>query len=146
MAGTAAFAKKLSPVVIVYSIAMGAALFVAAPLIIPILLGDGFEDSVDVVRWMVAMPLLNLCGLLAGEVLTGANYQNLRNRMIVIAAVVNISLNAILIPLYSWGGAIAATYCSEATLLFCFLWWIRRNLDKPSRGAVEPDAETSVSV
>ena len=122
---------------IIYSIAIGLALFVAAPLLVPIL-GDGYEESVSVVRWMVAMPLVNLGGLLAGEVLTGANYQNLRNKMIIIAAAVNISFNAVLIPLYSWGGAIAAPYASEATLLFSFLWWIRRNIDKPARPTIEP--------
>ena len=137
VAGTAKLARKLSPIVIAYSIAMGIGLYIAAPLVNSIL-GDGYAEAVDVVRWMVFMPLLNLGGLLAGEVLTGANYQGLRNRMIILAAAVNISLNVILIPLYSWGGAVAATYCSEATLLLSFLWWIRKHRNDPAR-VVEPD-------
>lgn len=144
VAGTRAMARKLSPIVVTYAILMGTALFFAAPLINPIL-GEGYSDSVSVVRWMVAMPLVNLCGLLAGEVLTGANYQGLRNKMIILAAVVNISLNAILIPLYSWGGAIAATYCSEATLLFSFLWWINRHRNDPARTSISAVREPATA-
>jgi O-antigen/teichoic acid export membrane protein len=145
VAGTAALARKLSPIVFAYSIAVGVGLYLAAPHLIPPILGPGYEESVTVVRWMIAMPLVNLCGLLAGEVLTGASYQGLRNRMILGAAAVNITFNAVLIPLYSWNGAVIATYCSEATLLASFLWWIKKHYHDPPR--VDPELATeSVSV
>ena len=145
VAGTAALARKLSPIVFAYSIAVGVGLYFAAPILIPPILGDGYEESITVVRWMIAMPFVNLCGLLAGEVLTGASYQGLRNRMILGAAAVNIAFNAVLIPLYSWNGAVIATYCSEATLLGSFLWWIKKHYYDPPR--VDPElASESVPV
>ncbi|MBT8240825.1 MAG: oligosaccharide flippase family protein [Acidimicrobiia bacterium] len=125
--GTWAYAKRLMIPVSAYAAAAGAALFAVAPLVDDIL-GEGYADTIGVIRWMSVIPLIHLPALMAAEALTGAGFQNTRNRFIIAAGALNIALNLALIGPYGINGVIVATYASEFFLLGGLTIWIRNHL------------------
>ncbi len=127
--GTWGYARRLLPAVAAYAAVAGAALFALAPLVDDIL-GDGYSDSIGVIRWMAVIPLIHLPALLAGEALTGAGYQHTRNRFIIAAGAINVVLNLALISRYGIDGVIVATYASEVFLLGGLIIWIRGHLEE----------------
>ncbi len=130
--GTWKYARTLMLPVAAYAAAAGAALFAVAPLVDDVL-GDGYADSINVIRWMAVIPFIHLPGLLAGEALTGAGFQNTRNQFIIVAGALNVALNLALIGPYGIDGVIVATYSSEIFLLGGLIIWIRNHLTHQGR-------------
>ncbi len=125
--GTWGYAKRLRVPVSAYAAGAGAFLFAVAPLVDDIL-GEGYADTIGVIRWMAVIPLIHLPALLAGEALTGAGFQNTRNQFIIGAGALNVALNLILIGPYGIDGVIVATYASEFFLLGGLIIWIRNHV------------------
>jgi O-antigen/teichoic acid export membrane protein len=115
MRGTAAYAKRLLPVSLGYGILVGLFLLLAAP-VVPLILGDSYQDSVEALRWLAVIPALSALYYLAADALTGADAQGIRTVFQVLAAILNVGLNLILIPAYSWRGAAWATIASVGFL------------------------------
>ena len=109
------FSKKLLPLGIAYSLAIGMCVLIFAP-IVPYILGEEYASSVEVLRWLAFLPLLRCLHCLAGNTLTGADLQGYRTIMQVSIALFNILLNLWLIPLYSWKGAVWSTLASDSLL------------------------------
>jgi O-antigen/teichoic acid export membrane protein len=122
------YARSLLPWALTYSFAVGAFLYLAAPLI-PVILGAGYQDSVIATRWLAMIPILRVMHYFAADALTGANYQGLRSGIQVIVAGFNVAINFWLIPLYSWLGA-AWSSCVTDGLLAVLMWivvsWLLR--------------------
>jgi O-antigen/teichoic acid export membrane protein len=137
LAGTVAFALRLLPVSVGYALFASSLLYACAPLV-PYLLGQEFQGAVVSIRWLAGLPVLRALYTLAADSLTGADYQGLRTGAQATVATVNISLNLLLIPTYSFLGAIWATLVSE-TLLCLVLWglllFLRSRRATPQSGA-----------
>ena len=103
-----------------YGLAAGLVLTVAAP-VLPLLLGDGFEGSVEVVQWLALTPLLKSLHYIAGDVLTGAGFQRLRTCLQIGVGAAAIGMAVWAIPLYSWRGAAGAAVVANV-LLVVALW------------------------
>lgn len=116
------FAQKLLPMGIAYSLAMGIAILLFAP-IVPYVLGEDYSTAVEALRWLALLPFLKCLYALAGNTLTGADLQGLRSAMQASAAVFNVLINLWLIPLYSWKGAAWSSLASD-TLLVIGFWSI----------------------
>ena len=112
--GSFGFAKKLLPIAVVYGIITSVSLFLLAPFIVPLMLGKEYLASVEVLQWLAPIHLISYIQLLAADVLTGAGFQGYRSAIQVASALLNLSLNLWLIPLFSWKGAASATLTSEA--------------------------------
>jgi O-antigen/teichoic acid export membrane protein len=136
--GTLELARKLAPAVLSLGIAAALGLWFAAPLA-PRILGPGYGDAVEALRWLSIVPLLQAVFYLAGDVLTGAGLQGLRSAAQVGAAALNISLNLWLIPAYSWRGAATATVITDTTLAVA-LWAIIANKARRRSGVPAPVA------
>lgn len=117
-----AFAKKLLPLLIIYAVVSVVAYIVFAPLI-PVLLGAEFSEAIAALRWLAPLPAIAAFQFLAADTLTGSGHQKARSIIQVGSAVLNISLNIWLIPIYSWQGAAWATLISDSLRLIC-LWII----------------------
>ncbi len=113
-------AKRLVKPVIVFGIAAGVGLVVFAP-IFPLILREDFAEMSTIIRWLAVLPLIRGISIFAANALTGSNRQGLRNASLVMAMVVNFSLNMWLIPEYSWRGAVIATLVAE-TLSAATMW------------------------
>lgn len=112
--------KKLLPATIGYSLLGIAFIFLFAPSL-PKLIGYQYSDSAFALMWFSPLILIRAMHSVAGDVLTGANYQRIRSAIQILTAFMNALLNFWLIPLYQWHGAIWATIASEAFLM-CSLW------------------------
>lgn len=126
--GTLSFAKRLLPVAGGYGLAVGAGLFIVAPLV-PLVLGADYGETVEAIRWLALLPFLKAMHDFAADSLTGAGFQGPRSFMQVLVAVANIGLNFWLIPLYSWRGAAWASLLSDGLLtvaLWVTAWWLDR--------------------
>jgi O-antigen/teichoic acid export membrane protein len=120
--GTLIFAKKLLPAACLYGLFSGIALIVFAPFV-PKVLGEEYAQASAVLVWLAPMHLIGGIQFLAADILTGAGFQRSRSFVQVGAAVLNVSLNFFLIPIYSWKGAVGATLVSEVFKLV-ILWLI----------------------
>jgi len=126
--GSLGLATRLLPVAIAVSAAASLGLLLVAPLV-PSVLGGEYRDSIEALRWLAVLPLLQSLDYLAGDTLSGAGYQGIRSAVQAGVIPLNVSLNLWLIPLYSWKGAAWATLISEGTLvlgLWMTVWIITR--------------------
>jgi O-antigen/teichoic acid export membrane protein len=112
---TRTFAQKLLGKTFWISLAISGALFVAAPLI-PVFAGKSFESSVGALRWLCILPVLRSFHLSAGDALSGAGFQRCRFLYELAAAAGNLSVNLIIIPLYSWKGAAIVSLATDGGL------------------------------
>lgn len=120
IAGSLSFAKKLLPTAFIYGVCSGIFLIVFSPFV-PRILGEDFVDSQAVLIWLAPIHLLVGLQFLAADTLTAAGHQKSRSFVQVSTAILNVGLNAYMIPLYSWKGAIWATLISEVFSLLS-LW------------------------
>jgi O-antigen/teichoic acid export membrane protein len=118
-------ARSSWPVIAAYALAVGVGLALAAPLL-PLVLGDDYDESVEVLRWLWALPLVMATHGLFGDALMGMGRQGLRSALQLGTAGLNVALNAWLIPAYSWQGATVATYVSEIVLAATLVVLLRR--------------------
>jgi len=110
-----AYAKKLMPRMIGYSVVAFAGLFLLAPLF-PLIIGKDFARTVEALRWLALLPLLKTIHYFLSDALTGAGYQGLRSGAQVFVAVLNVGLNFWLIPAYSWRGAAWSSLACDGLL------------------------------
>lgn len=113
------YAKKLLPYTFFIGLAVSGSLFVAAPLA-PLLLGNDYQATVHIIRWLALVPFLQSIYRIPADALSGSGKQNLRVKIQLIAVILNVALNFVMIPMYSWNGAIAATLISEMFLVGAF--------------------------
>ncbi|MBF5042763.1 oligosaccharide flippase family protein [Aggregicoccus sp. 17bor-14] len=131
LAGTLAFVKRLLPVALAVSVGIFCALLVGSPLI-PHILGPQFATTAITVRWLAIIPVFKTLHHLAGDALSGAGYQGRRSFVQVLVAGANVALNLVLIPRFSWKGALVTSIICDG-LLACALWavvWATRRQTK----------------
>ena len=104
----------------VYGLFICAALFFGAPLV-PAVLGDDYAEAISAIQAMAMVPLLRWFHYLAADSLTGADRQGARTAIQLGVAGFNVVLNLLLIPAYSWRGAVVATIACDA-ILVAGLW------------------------
>jgi len=98
-----------------FSIACAALLALAAPLL-PLLFGPTFRGSVAALRWLCLLPVLRSLHYAWGSAITASASQWNRTATQFGAAALNLCLNALLIPRWSWQGAAAASLLTDAAL------------------------------
>lgn len=135
----AALARSLLPVAGAYSLVAGAALYALGPFV-PVVLGRSYAGVGEAVRWLAILPLLRMTHYFAADALTGAGHQGLRTTAQTGVALMNVCLNLVLIPAYSWVGAAWASLASDGALAIS-LWLILHVLE---RRAVRPHGITVV--
>ena len=118
--GSMGFARRLMPVALGYAALAAVAIYLCAP-VLPWLLGREYATTETAARWLAVMPFLMTLHRFAADSLTGAGQQRLRAGWEFLVAIVNVVLNLILIPLYTWKGAACALIASELVLVFA-LW------------------------
>jgi len=139
------FARRLVARSAIWGIVASTGLFVCAPLLLPIL-GRQYADSVAALRWLAPIVLLRCVHYLAADTLTGCGYQGLRSSIQVLVAIVNVSLNMVILPRYSWRGAAWTSLISDGILLLA-LWssvLILARISKGGESTIRPGSQPSV--
>jgi O-antigen/teichoic acid export membrane protein len=133
------FALKLLSVTALYATVAIAAMVFGARLI-PFVLGPSFEGSASALRWLCVLPMIRCFHYAAGTTITGSSSQWYRTTSQIGAAVVNVVLNLLLIPLWSWRGAAVASILSDGGLAVAnwltVAWLITKEQDKKSSLAI----------
>ena len=112
---TLAYAHRILLVPFTYSILAGIGLYLCAG-ILPLLLGATYADAVPALQWLAWLPVVSLPRLLLQTLLIGGNRQNYAVNILAGGGIFNIALNMWLIPLWSWRGAVTATYAAEIAM------------------------------
>lgn len=122
---TTDFARRILNRAVVYSVVAGIALWLAAPYV-PMFLGAQFADTVIALRMLSPLLLLRSLHCFAADSLTGAGYQGTRTLLQVFVALLNVGLNLIVLPRYSWRGAVWTSLACDGAL--ALLLWIAVSL------------------
>ena len=120
--GSLAFAKRLLPILVFYAVVSVIGYLLIAPFI-PIILGEEYREAINALLWLSPIPAIAAFQYLGADTLTGSGHQKARSIVQVSAAILNILLNIVLIPRFSWQGAAWATLISDSLRLIC-LWII----------------------
>ncbi len=111
------------------AVLVGVGLAVLAP-VVPVLAGDEYRDSVDVIRLLALLPAIRMVQYLVGNTLSAADRQWWRTGATAVAVVVNLGLNLWLLPNGGWRTAVATTFVSEVLLagllIAIVVLWVRR--------------------
>jgi O-antigen/teichoic acid export membrane protein len=113
------YALSLIAKAAVYGSAASAGLWLLAP-ILPRILGSGYDAVVPAVRWLALIPFLRCLHSFLADALSGAGLQRARMGIQVLVALINIGLNLIILPRYSWRGAAWTSVGCDGLLVVMF--------------------------
>jgi O-antigen/teichoic acid export membrane protein len=122
-------ALRLSLAISVYTVTAAIGIIVLAPIALPILVGDGFNGSITMARWLA--PLLITRGILTfpGNALVGLGRTHARLVAYVLSATIGMAIYIWLIPTMSWKGAVIGSYVTDFVLVTTL--WIMLLRTKP---------------
>lgn len=117
---SATLAYRVLPWTISYGLLVSLLLWLIAP-IIPQLLGSDYSESVEILRWLALILLLHSFYFPLADSLTGSGLQEIRTQGQLGTLIINVILNAVLIPPFGWLGAVIATLTAQTFLLIFLL-------------------------
>ncbi|CAM3331855.1 polysaccharide biosynthesis protein [Brevibacillus invocatus] len=121
IARSVGYAKRLIPFALIYAAIAWLILYLMAP-ILPWILGEDYLFAVEAIRWMAVVPLFKGIHIFAADALTGAGFQGWRSSIQVMVAVIVAVLHMLIVPLYSWKGAIVVSIVGD--IMLCCCYWL----------------------
>src|SRR3984885_13149205 len=140
IAATYGYALSLIAKTALYGLLASAGLWLLAPAL-PHILGSSYEAVVPAVRWLALIPLLRCIHSFLADALSGAGLQRTRTGVQVVVALVNIALNLMILPRYSWRGAAWTSLGCDGLLVAAFWFttlYYRRRQRAASAGPTFP--------
>jgi O-antigen/teichoic acid export membrane protein/glycosyltransferase involved in cell wall biosynthesis len=116
MSASFGYSKKLIRKAVVFGFADCIGLMVIAPLL-PYILGPRYVAVAPAVRLLAFIPIMRCVHWFLADALSGANGAGLRALVQVGIALLNIGLNIVIIPRWSWVGAAWTSLISDAALM-----------------------------
>ncbi len=139
-------ARRFAGLGLAYSVVFCTVAALGASLV-PRILGDEYEGSVSIIRWLVPLVPLRGTTVFPMNGLLGLGRNKLRTQLLIGGAVVSLVLYFALIPSMSWKGAVIGTLVSETALaiaawtaLFRCQAQARRDRPRDTLGAGDPHA------
>lgn len=135
MRATYRYALSLIGKAAIYGVLASAALWLCAP-VLPLVLGSKYDAVVPALRWLALIPFLRCIHMFLGDSLSGAGLQRRRTGVQVVVALINIGLNIVILPRYSWRGAAWTSLGCDGLLVVAFwftaLYCCRREKLQPA--------------
>ncbi len=131
------FARNTLARTLPYSLAVAAILALGAPLL-PAVFGPSFQGSVAALRWLCLLPVPRALHYAWGSAITASASQWNRTATQFGAAVLNLCLNLLLIPRWSWRGAAAASLLTDAALAAASFFVLTRLIRRESNSPLAP--------
>ena len=116
MEASYSYAKRLVRKTVIFGIVDFFALVLIAPLL-PHILGPKYAGVAPAVQWLALIPVMRCVHWFMADALSGANAQILRTGIQVGVALLNIGLNLVVLPRWSWVGAACTSLASDAVLM-----------------------------
>ncbi len=133
--GAARLSTRMLRWTIPFGLAAALCLFLGAPLL-PLAFGRSFAGSVTALRWLCLLPVIRGMHYAWGTTITASASQWLRTATQACAAILNLGLNLVLIPRWSWQGAALASLITDGALALSngllVAWLLRRRAMLPS--------------
>jgi O-antigen/teichoic acid export membrane protein len=120
LAATYRYALSLIAKTAIYGLFATAGLWLLAP-VLPHVLGPSYAAVVPAVRWLALIPFLRCIHSFLADAFSGAGLQRVRTAIQVGVALLNIGINLVILPRYTWRGAAWASLACDA-LLACAFW------------------------
>ena len=130
---------KYSKIAFAYAAVAVIGLLLVAPLV-PFVLGSDFDGTTSMIRWLTPVVLLSAITSFPANGLLTYDRNALRTKIVTANAVFAVILYIVLIPPFSWRGAIAATVISEVTITvttWAALLYVSRQTGREHNAAVE---------
>jgi O-antigen/teichoic acid export membrane protein len=108
-------AMRFAGITAFYGLLFAIGITICAP-VITLIVGDDFEGSVTIVRWLAPLVLLRSLAVFPLNGLMGLGYTRLRTGLLVGGAALSLTLYIVLVPLWQWRGAAVGTLLGEALL------------------------------
>jgi O-antigen/teichoic acid export membrane protein len=121
VAGAYGVARRLLPISALIGVTTTATVWLGAPAL-AVVLPERLHDTVDILRWLAILPLVKGIQYMGGNVLDASGRQLVRFWLTLGAAGLNLGLNIVFIPRYSWHAAVGTTIASE--VLLCVAVWV----------------------
>jgi O-antigen/teichoic acid export membrane protein len=119
MQATYPYALSLIAKASIYGLLTFAGLWIVAP-VLPHILGSKYDDVVPALRWLALIPFLRCFHVFFADALSGAGFQRLRTGIQVVVALINVGLNMVILPRYSWRGAAWTSLGCDGLLVVMF--------------------------
>jgi len=113
---TYGYAKSLIRKALIFGAADFLGLLLIAPLL-PYILGPKYASVAPAVQLLALIPVMRCVHWFLADALSGANAQMLRTGIQVGVAFLNIGLNVVILPRWSWVGAAWTSLASDAALM-----------------------------
>lgn len=131
MSATYGYARSLISKSTIFGVVTFFGLWLCAP-VLPHILGHQYEAAIPALRWLALIPFLRCIHVFLGDALSGAGFQRTRTGIQVFIALVNVGLNLLILPRYSWRGAAWTSLGCDAMLMALFwtavLYHVRQEL------------------
>ena len=116
MEATYSYARRLIRKALIFGVADFLGLILIAPLL-PHILGPKYAEITQAVQLLAFIPVMRCVHWFLADALSGANAHALRAYIQVGVALLNIGLNFLILPRWSWVGAAWTSLASDAALL-----------------------------
>lgn len=133
----ASLARRLLSWTVPYGVLCAAGLYLCSGLF-PYLFGSSFAGSVTVLRWLCLLPLLRVLHYSWGTAITASASQWNRAATQMGSAMLNLLLNFLLIPRWSWQGAAIASLLTDGSLALSSWWVLQRILHRERQSMPSP--------
>ncbi|WP_281310503.1 flippase [Flavobacterium flavigenum] len=116
--------QKALQFILAISLPISAGLFLLAGLIIPLFCGDSYQPAIDTLK--IVSPLISVIGLssfIGIQILYPQGKEKIVMVWIILSTIINIGLNFLLVPLYSFNGAAIASVVAQLILLISLIFY-----------------------
>lgn len=124
-------AAKYTMATTAYTTVAALGLLLAAPIALPLVVGDGFSGAISITRWLAPLMIVRGFTHFPLNALMGLGHTVARLWCIVASAVVAMVLYITLVPSISWKGAVIGSYAGDAVLAIAAWVMLWRLGDKP---------------
>lgn len=125
--GTVDALRQLLNFAAAYCLLLAVAIYVAAPAV-PLLLGESYRLTVDIVRWLCLLPFFMVVQLMGSAALSGADAQPRVSLLHALTAALALLLNLLLVPGLGWRGAVIAAYGAQGFLIAGLVYSIMKRV------------------
>jgi O-antigen/teichoic acid export membrane protein len=119
MRATYPYAKSLILKSSIYGAGILVGLWLVAP-VLPAILGKQYAAAVPALRWLSFIPLMRCIHVFFADALSGGGFQRTRTVIQVGVGAINVALNLVILPRYSWRGAAWTSLACDALLVVTF--------------------------
>lgn len=126
--------NKLVILMLILGLFLAIILFLASPLLIKLIYGKEFMQAIPAFQIMVWILPLRFMNYLFGVSLIAANLQKKRLSAAMVCAVFSITINLILIPIFSFLGAAIAALATEVILFSFYFFFYKTAIIKNASG------------